>query len=160
MSADLRAERDEMHAALAEMTAHVGRIVRAVEACLRFRDVSGVHKVSDEMREQIRRAMDAAASDELFVEWLASVGDDLVVTSPPRRVVLTVNRSDSRCGACNRNADPGELAHTMANMRGEGCGAAFTHITTGYLGAEESVRLRRPDLTWLDFPVTVGGDAR
>lgn len=77
------AERDEMHAALAEMTAHVGRIVRAVEACLRFRGVNNDYKVSAEMREQIRLATDAAASDELFVEWLASVGDGLAVTGPP-----------------------------------------------------------------------------
>lgn len=74
------------HRALAEMTANLGRLRRAVEACLRFRDVNSVHKVSAEMREKFRLAMDAAASDELFVAWLASVGDGLAVTGPARPV--------------------------------------------------------------------------
>ena len=65
--------------------------------------------------------------------------------------VLFINFSDSRCGSCKRNADPGEGAHTMATMKGEGCGATFTAVSTNYTGSRMEARVRemRPDLPFI-----------
>lgn len=62
---------------------------------------------------------------------------------------LYINRSDSRCGACNKNADPHENAHVMERMEGEGCGAAFDSVSSHYFGIQEAVVAMRPDLTWV-----------
>ena len=66
---------------------------------------------------------------------------------------LYINRSDSRCGKCNRNADPIEKAHRMSRMEGEGCGARFTSVSSHYYGDEikRATRAMRPDLPWVDF---------
>jgi hypothetical protein len=67
-------------------------------------------------------------------------------------VVLTINRSGSICGACNRSCDPHEERHeTPCGWDGHaGCGATYTHVTTNYIGTESAARQMRPDLTWLD----------
>lgn len=68
---------------------------------------------------------------------------------------LYINLSDSRCGACRRNADPYESAHTMAKMRGVGCDEVYTAVSSDYSGAElmyERIKQMRPDL-----PFMVGG---
>ena len=61
---------------------------------------------------------------------------------------LIINRSDSRCGMCGKNADPHETEHRMERMRGEGCGAPFTEMTSDYTGMEEACKRLRPDLPW------------
>lgn len=63
--------------------------------------------------------------------------------------LLIVSLNSSKCGACNRNADPMEERHEMAVMKGEGCGALFTQITTSYPDAEEATRNMRPDLDFV-----------
>lgn len=62
---------------------------------------------------------------------------------------LFINRSDSRCGACNRNADPHEPGHHMVTMRGEGCGVEYDAVSTDYFdfeGLHDRIREMRPDL--------------
>lgn len=66
---------------------------------------------------------------------------------------LFINRSDSRCGECGKNADPNESSHAMLVMRGEGCGAVFDAVSTHYWdfeGLYASVRAMRPDLPFID----------
>lgn len=63
------------------------------------------------------------------------------------RVILTIGSTSSKCGKCGRNADPSEKAHTMETMRGEGCGAVYTHVAAQYPGTERRVASMRPDLT-------------
>jgi hypothetical protein len=82
------------------------------------------------------------------------------------KVVLTINRSESICGACGRTCLPHEERHeTVCGWdRHAGCGATYTHVTTHYfgVGVEESARRMRPDLIWLDtFPQTFppGGES-
>ena len=67
--------------------------------------------------------------------------------------VLYINRSDSRCGKCDRNADPVEKYHRMGRMVGEGCGVRFTSLSSHYSGdgIERAARAMRPDLPWIDF---------
>ena len=67
--------------------------------------------------------------------------------------VLFINRSDSRCGKCDRNADPVEKYHRMGRMVGEGCGVRFTSLSSHYSGdgIERAARAMRPDLPWVDF---------
>lgn len=62
--------------------------------------------------------------------------------------IIEVGTWNSRCSACGRNADPYETAHVMETMRGEGCGATYTAITSMYLQRGIAARLRemRPDL--------------
>jgi hypothetical protein len=67
------------------------------------------------------------------------------------QVVLEVGMSSSKCSACRRNADPNEAAHDMAIMRGEGCGATFTHVLALYPGTEDRVHEMRPDLIVLSI---------
>jgi len=65
---------------------------------------------------------------------------------------LYINLSDSRCGACDRNADPCESAHVMETMRGEGCGATYTAVSSHYVGVPglyDRIREMRPDLPWV-----------
>lgn len=74
---------------------------------------------------------------------------------------LYINRSDSRCGKCGRNADPIEKAHRMGRMIGEGCGAKYTSVSSHYYG-EDIKRVTcamRPDLPWIDLGTTPEPDA-
>lgn len=66
---------------------------------------------------------------------------------------LIVGPSQSRCGACGKNADPYESAHDMDRMLGDGCGATFTEVTTNYLDAnlEEATKALRPDLPFVSL---------
>lgn len=64
---------------------------------------------------------------------------------------LYINRTDSRCGACNRNADPAEPAHIMEKMVGEGCGAVFDSLASDYLSMKKYVVPMRPDLKWVGW---------
>ena len=62
---------------------------------------------------------------------------------------LYITPSRSECGACGKNADPGEDAHDMARMKGEGCGARFTFVSSHYFGYPslyDSIQAMRPDL--------------
>jgi len=70
-------------------------------------------------------------------------------------VTLYINKSDSRCGACNGGADPGEESHiTLLGWRAindkmKGCGAEFTDVSTDYInfpGLEDAIKEMRPDL--------------
>lgn len=65
--------------------------------------------------------------------------------------ILHINRSDSRCGACGKNADPAENAHTMTTMHGVGCGATYVAVSSNYFGMEDRVRAMRPDLPFQSF---------
>lgn len=69
------------------------------------------------------------------------------------RVLLIINRSDSKCGACNTGTDPNALYHAVQTGYGTGglpgCGARFTHVTSHYVGVEEAARRMRPDLEWV-----------
>lgn len=69
------------------------------------------------------------------------------------QVVLTINRSESMCGACGRSCLPCEARHETPCGWDQhaGCGATYTHVTTNYFGTEEAARRMRPDLVWLDL---------
>jgi hypothetical protein len=70
---------------------------------------------------------------------------------------LYINRSDSRCGACNKNADPAEPAHFMKHMHGDGCGATYHAVSSDYSGSPELVaRIKemRPDLPYTGWEAT------
>lgn len=71
---------------------------------------------------------------------------------------LYINKSDSRCGACNKGCDPYEESHitllgwfaTNDNMKG--CGVEFTSVSTDYQnweGLDEAIKLMRPDLPYI-----------
>lgn len=69
--------------------------------------------------------------------------------------VLLINRSDSECGDCHRNADPYEKAHdTVWDWQGdeEGCHAVFTELGSAYRGGGivEAAKAMRPDLPWTE----------
>lgn len=68
----------------------------------------------------------------------------------PEEVTLHIGGFTSRCGNCGGNADPDEIAHDMARMGGDGCGATYTHVAADKLGpfAEANTRALRPDLTY------------
>ena len=58
-------------------------------------------------------------------------------------------RDQGEGGACHRNADPNEKAHDMERMKGEGCGAVFTAVSSNYTdfaGLYDRIREMRPDL--------------
>lgn len=69
-------------------------------------------------------------------------------------VVLIINRTDSKCGACGRGADPYAKSHdkVIGYKPGPGCGATWTHVTSSYRGGgiEEATLEMRPDLDWFD----------
>lgn len=67
---------------------------------------------------------------------------------------LYINPSSSRCGKCNRNADPKETHHEMLGMVGTGCGAEFTSVSSDYSdfeGLYDRVRAMRPDLEFVSW---------
>lgn len=74
-------------------------------------------------------------------------------------VILFINRSDSKCGACGGDADPREKAHVqpMGYAQRPGCGAVWSHVGSQYRGAgiEETSQEMRPDLIWTD-QVSIG----
>jgi hypothetical protein len=65
-------------------------------------------------------------------------------------VVIYVGTWSSRCGACNKDAIPYDIAHeTVCGYdQHEGCGAVFTHVFSTYPNLEESVKRMRPDLIY------------
>ncbi len=71
---------------------------------------------------------------------------------------LYINKSESRCGACNKGADPYEESHltimgwSAINDKMRGCGAIFDAVDSDYnfLGdLVEAIQEMRPDLPWL-----------
>lgn len=71
---------------------------------------------------------------------------------------LYINKSESRCGACDGGADPDEESHiTLLGWRAvndnmKGCGAEFTELSTDYVGfpgLEEAIKEMRPDLPYV-----------
>lgn len=64
--------------------------------------------------------------------------------------VLFINRSDSRCGKCNQNADPHAVLHHEVRGHTRGCGALFTAVSSDYMGMDSAVQAMRSDLPWLD----------
>lgn len=68
---------------------------------------------------------------------------------------LVVNRSDSRCGACGKGANPNDTKHTRIlswGDKGAGCDVTWTHVTSDYAGGgiEEAIQADWPHLVW--FP--------
>lgn len=70
---------------------------------------------------------------------------------------LYINRSESRCGACNKGCDPYEESHITLlgwfaiNDKMAGCGAQFTEVSSdyhGWPGLEEEIVRIRPDLPY------------
>lgn len=66
---------------------------------------------------------------------------------------LYINKSDSRCGACDKGADPYELTHdtllgwAAVNDRMKGCGATFTAVSSDYFHITgDELSAMRPDL--------------
>jgi hypothetical protein len=85
---------------------------------------------------------------------------DVVMPSEPgtpQEATLYVNKSDSRCGACNRGADPYEETHESVEgwFQGrsvKGCGARFTSVSSDYntITGEDAASVR-PDLPWVGY---------
>jgi hypothetical protein len=73
--------------------------------------------------------------------------------APP--AVLYINPGDSKCGVCDRGADPKELNHHTelgyySGPRRAGCQAIWTHLSTRYMGVATAVaKSMRPDLEWI-----------
>jgi hypothetical protein len=70
---------------------------------------------------------------------------------------LFVNKSESRCGACNGGADPTEESHITltgwraVNDRMQGCGVEFTDVSSDYVnfpGLYDAIKAMRPDLSF------------
>lgn len=75
-----------------------------------------------------------------------------------RRHTLVINVSDSRCGACDKPADPRSMTHdrVLGYHPGPGCGERFVFVTSDYFGVDglhERVKAMRPDLV----PVGLNG---
>lgn len=74
---------------------------------------------------------------------------------------LYINRSDSQCGACGRNADPYEKRHdSIWAWAGTlpGCHAEFTEVSSHYSdhdGLYDRIREMRPDLPFVDYLAAV-----
>lgn len=66
------------------------------------------------------------------------------------KAVLFINRSDSRCSACNGNAWMNEYRHRQTGKDKPGCGAFYVGVSSHYVGMENVVPDLRPDLTWYD----------
>ena len=71
---------------------------------------------------------------------------------------LYINKSESRCGACNKGCDPYEESHITllgwfaTNDKMQGCGAIFDSLSTDYIGfpgLEEAIKEMRPDLPYV-----------
>ena len=71
---------------------------------------------------------------------------------------LYINKSESRCGACDGGADPYEESHITllgwraVNDKMKGCGAEFTDLSSDYVGMPnlvESIKAMRPDLPYV-----------
>ncbi len=80
--------------------------------------------------------------------------DGLRIDMPPV-VVLFIDNTDSRCGACGKTALPQDVAHTTpcGYDNHDGCGATFTHVSSNY-GGDDSKRASmavRRDLPWMDY---------
>lgn len=80
--------------------------------------------------------------------------DGLRIDMPPV-VVLFIDNTDSRCGACGKTALPTDVAHTTpcGYDNHDGCRATFTHVSSNY-GGDDSKRASmavRPDLPWMDY---------
>lgn len=67
---------------------------------------------------------------------------------------LYINKSDSRCGACGKSADPYEESHISGDWYNDkrlmGCGVIFTSVASDYthIGPED-ISAMRPDLPWV-----------
>ena len=70
---------------------------------------------------------------------------------------LYINKSESRCGECNKGCDPYEETHITllgwfaTNDKMKGCGARFTDVSSDYVGMPglaDAIKLMRPDLPY------------
>lgn len=73
---------------------------------------------------------------------------------------LYINKSESRCGACNGGAEPTEESHitllgwSAVNDRMKGCGAQFDAVSSDYVGLPglvEAIKNMRPDLPYIGW---------
>lgn len=73
---------------------------------------------------------------------------------------LYINKSESRCGACNQGCDPYEESHITllgwfaTNDRMKGCGAVFDSVGSDYVGMPglvEAIKDMRPDLPYIGW---------
>lgn len=70
---------------------------------------------------------------------------------------LYINRSESRCGACNKGCDPYEESHITlvgwfaVSDKMLGCGAVFDSVSSDYRWTEieKDFKQMRPDLPWI-----------
>lgn len=74
---------------------------------------------------------------------------------PTALATLYINRSDSRCGWCNRSALPSDKRHETpcGYDQHPGCGAEFASVSSDYFGAPEMyvrIRAMRPDLPFIE----------
>ena len=70
-------------------------------------------------------------------------------------VVLYIDTSYSKCGACGKDCDPWEKQHTTVLGYSpppdrRGCGAYYTHLSSHYMGdgIRDAAQQMRPDLPW------------
>jgi hypothetical protein len=70
---------------------------------------------------------------------------------------LYINRSESRCGSCNRGADPYEVIHKTAyGYPLGGCKVRYRFVSSDYFGMpllNATIRDMRPDLIPVDIDV-------
>ncbi len=71
---------------------------------------------------------------------------------------LFINKSESRCGECNKGCDPYEESHITllgwhaVNDNMKGCGAIFTEVSSDYInfpGLDVAIQEMRPDLPFI-----------
>lgn len=75
-------------------------------------------------------------------------------------VTLYINKSESRCGGCDKGCDPYEESHitllgwAAINDKMKGCGAQYTDVATDYVnfpGLDDAIKEMRPDLPFLEW---------
>jgi hypothetical protein len=75
-----------------------------------------------------------------------------------KTATLYINKSESRCGYCDKGADPYEEYHETllgwfaTNDYMKGCGARFDSVGTDYVnfpGLKENIMEMRPDLPFV-----------
>lgn len=68
------------------------------------------------------------------------------------KLVLYIDRSSTECGVCRHSADPRETSHLTRLGLGadrRGCGVRWTHVSSNYVGMDDTVKEMRPDLPFL-----------
>lgn len=106
------------------------------------------------MLEAFTAALEAAkreAEDDGYQKGILAAIDN----ASKVKFALIINRSSSKCGRCDGNADPHEKTHILGkdwgDNAGKGCGVYWRYLTSEYAGMDEAITDMRPDLELIRF---------